>query len=60
MTPTQVRDFGRALATDGCFLMMWEYDAAYMSEAANQDAFRELAALVASQPRRSCARPPTQ
>jgi hypothetical protein len=57
MTPTQVRDFGRALATDGCFLMMWEYDAAYMSEAANQDAFRELAALVASQPRRSCARP---
>jgi hypothetical protein len=57
MTPTQVRDFGRALATDGCFLMMWEYDAAYMSEAANQDAFREIASLVASQPQRSCARP---
>jgi hypothetical protein len=57
MTPTQVRDFGRALATDGCFLMMWEYDEAYMSEAANQDAFREIASLVASQPQRSCARP---
>ena len=57
MTPTQVRDFGRALVTDLCFLMMWEYDEAYMSEAANQDAFRELASLVASQPGRSCARP---
>jgi hypothetical protein len=57
MTPTQVRDFGRAVATDGCFLMLWEYDATYMSEADNQDAFREIASLVASQPRRSCARP---
>jgi hypothetical protein len=57
MTPTQVRDFGRALATYGCFLMMWRYDGAYMSEPANQDAFREIASLVASQPRRSCARP---
>jgi hypothetical protein len=57
MTPTQVRDFGRAVATDGCFLMMWEYDEAYMSEPANQDAFREIASLVASQPPRSCARP---
>jgi hypothetical protein len=37
--------------------MMWEYDEAYMSEAANQDAFREIASLVASQPPRSCARP---
>jgi hypothetical protein len=52
-----VRDFGRALVTDLCFLMMWEYDEAYVSEAANQDAFRELASLVASQPGRSCARP---
>jgi hypothetical protein len=57
MTPTQVRDFGRALATDGCFLMMWEYDEPYMSDAGNQAAFREIASLVASQPRRSCARP---
>jgi hypothetical protein len=57
MTPTQVRDFGRALATYGCFLMMWQYDETYMSDAANQDAFREIASLVASQPRRSCARP---
>ena len=37
--------------------MMWQYDAAYMSKAANQDAFREIASLVASQPQRSCARP---
>jgi hypothetical protein len=57
MTPTQVRDFGRALAADGCFLMMWQYDEAYMSEAGNQDAFREIASLVASESRRSCARP---
>ena len=57
MTPTQLREWGKALATDGCFLTMWRYDEAYMSEAANQDAFREVASVVASQPRRSCARP---
>jgi hypothetical protein len=57
MTPTQVRDFGRALAPYGCFLMMWEFDGTFMSDPANQDAFRELASLVATLPRRSCARP---
>jgi hypothetical protein len=38
-------------------MMMWQYDGTYMSEAANQLAFKDVAALAASQPRRSCARP---
>jgi hypothetical protein len=57
MTPTQLQNWGKALATYGCFLTMWRYDGTYMSEASNQDAFREIASLVASQPRRSCTRP---
>jgi hypothetical protein len=57
MTSKQLQDWGKALATYGCFLTMWRYDESYMSEAGNQDAFREIASLVASQPRRSCARP---
>ena len=57
MTADQVRTWGKALAPYACFMMMWQYDGTYMSEAGNQDAFREIASLVASQPRRSCARP---
>jgi hypothetical protein len=57
MTADQVRTWGKALVPYACFMMMWQYDGTYMSEAGNQDAFREIASLVASQPRRSCARP---
>jgi hypothetical protein len=57
MTSTQLKDWGKALATAGCFLTVWRYDRSYMSEAGNQEAFREIASLAASQPRRSCARP---
>jgi hypothetical protein len=57
MTADQVRTWSKELVPYACFIMMWQYDATYMSEAGNQDAFREIASLVASQPRRSCARP---
>jgi hypothetical protein len=57
MTPDQLRNWGRALTPYGCVMLLWRYDRAYMSKLANQDAFREIAALAASKPRRSCRRP---
>lgn len=57
MTAEQVRTWGRAIGPSGCALLMWRYDAAFMSQAANQSAFRDVATLLASKPRRSCRRP---
>ena len=57
MTPDQVRTWGTALTPYGCFMSMWRYDKAYMSKTANLDAFKAIAALAASKPRRSCKRP---
>jgi hypothetical protein len=37
-------------------MLMWQYDATYMSTSANQDAFNDIAALAASKPRPSCKR----
>jgi hypothetical protein len=57
MTPDQVRNWGKELAPYACFMMVWRYDQAYMSNPANEEAFKDLAAVVASAPRRSCKRP---
>jgi hypothetical protein len=57
MTSTQVSTFGRALATYGCAMQMWRYDDTFISKTANQDAFKSIASLVASSPRKSCRRP---
>jgi hypothetical protein len=57
MTPDQVRTWGRALAPYACFMMMWRYNAAYMSKSANQLAFKDIAALAASKPKPTCKRP---
>ena len=57
MTPDQVRNWGKALGPYGCFMTMWRYDGTYMSKAVNVDAFKYLATLLASKPRRSCKRP---
>jgi hypothetical protein len=38
-------------------MVMWQYDAAFMSKSANQSAFRDVASLLGSKPRRSCRRP---
>jgi hypothetical protein len=56
MTSDQLRTWGTALTPYGCFMMMWEFDATYMSKSANQLAFKDIAALAASKPRRSCKR----
>lgn len=57
MTPDQVREWGKALAPYGCYLMLWRYDREYMSDPANQEAFRDIALVMASTPSRSCGRP---
>jgi hypothetical protein len=57
MTAAQVSSWGKAIGTAGCAMQMWRYDDAFMSKSANQTAFRDVAALLASKPRKSCKRP---
>lgn len=57
MSPTQVRDWGQALGTSACALTMWRYDSAFMSNPANVQAFKDVAATLAKAPARSCRRP---
>jgi hypothetical protein len=57
MTADNLRTWAKALLPYGCFLMMWQYDAAFMAKAANQTAFKDIAAAAAATPRRSCKRP---
>jgi hypothetical protein len=57
MTSDQVRTYGRTIGPFGCALLMWRYDAAFMSKAANQSAFKDVASLLNSKPRPSCRRP---
>jgi hypothetical protein len=56
MTPDQVQTYGRAIGPSGCALLMWRYDDAFMSKSANVTAFKNVASLLNSQPRRSCKR----
>jgi hypothetical protein len=57
MTADQVRTWGRAIGTYGCVMLMWRYDDAFMAKSANVSAFRDIASLLNSKPRRSCKRP---
>jgi hypothetical protein len=56
MTPDQVREAGLVLGPAGCALTMWRYDAAFMGDPENQRAFRDVAARLATLPRRPCTR----
>lgn len=56
MTAAQVRQWGTVLGVAGCALMMWRYDPAFMSQAANQQAFKDVAATLARAPGRRCQR----
>jgi hypothetical protein len=38
-------------------MMMWRYDDIFMANPENAQAFKDLATLLASSPRRSCRRP---
>ncbi len=57
MTADQVRTWGQATGPFGCGLIMWRYDQAFMANAANQSAFRDVASLLNSKPLRTCRRP---
>jgi hypothetical protein len=56
MTANQVRDWGRVLGTAGCGLLLWKYDGAFMSRAANVRALKDVASTLARTPGRSCRR----
>jgi hypothetical protein len=57
MTSEQVRTYGRTIGPFGCAMLMWRYDGAFMANAANQSAFKDVASLLNSKPRPSCRRP---
>jgi hypothetical protein len=56
MTPDQIRTWGTALTPYGCVMLLWQFDRTYMSNLNNLAAFKQLATLAASKPRRSCKR----
>lgn len=56
MTAQQVRDWGIALGPAGCGLLMWRYDATFMSKSENQLSFRDVAARMAATPGKTCSR----
>jgi hypothetical protein len=56
MTAAQVREWGKLLGSSGCAMMMWKYDDAFMANPDNQQAFRDVAAHLASLPAKSCRR----
>ena len=56
MTATQVREWSKALGTGSCAMIMWKYDAAFMSRSDNQKAFREASTALSKSSARSCRR----
>jgi hypothetical protein len=56
MTAQQVRDYGLVLGPAGCGLMMWRYDADFMSNPENRQAFNDIAARLATLPAKPCRR----
>jgi hypothetical protein len=56
MTPTQVRDWSRALGTYACAMLVWQYDKTFLSNSANVTAFKDAASTLVSRPRPSCKR----
>jgi hypothetical protein len=57
MTPQQIVDWGNVLGSAGCGgLYMWRYDDAFISNSANQQAFKDLRAKLSTLPLKSCLR----
>ena len=57
MTADQVSTYGKAAGPYGCVMLMWRFDDAFMAKSANVTAFKSVASLLSSKPRRSCRRP---
>jgi len=56
MTATQIRTYGQALGPSGCAMLMWRYDSVALARTDNQQAMRDVAAALATAPRRTCTR----
>jgi len=56
MTATQIRTFGQTLGPSGCAMLMWRYDSLALARNDNQQAMRDVAAALATAPRRACTR----
>ena len=56
MTATQVRDRGLILGPAGCGLILWRFDDTFWSRADNQQAFKDVAAKLATVPQKACRR----
>jgi hypothetical protein len=56
MTPKQIIATASALGGSACALLMWKYDASFMSKSANIRAFKDVSAKLANNTRRSCRR----
>jgi hypothetical protein len=56
MTADQVREWGKILGPAGCGLFMWRWDDSFIANPDNQQAFKEIAALMAAQPYKECRR----
>jgi len=54
MTASQVREYGLTLGPAGCGLVMWKYDARFMANTENEQAFRDIAARLAPVPAPPC------
>jgi hypothetical protein len=57
MTAEQVRTVGQTLGPAGCGFMVWRYDATFMANPANQQAFRDVGERLATAAAKSCRRP---
>lgn len=57
MTANQIVEWGKVLGPAGCTLNMWRYEQAYFDRPENQQAFKELAAHLATLPAKSCGKP---
>jgi hypothetical protein len=56
MTAGQIREFGSVLGVAGCALMVWKYEPKLMSNPDNVQAFKDLAAMLATHQAPSCRR----
>jgi hypothetical protein len=56
MTADRVRERGLIAGPTGCGLLMWKYDSDFWGRADNQQAFKDVAAKLATVPQNSCRR----
>jgi hypothetical protein len=56
MTADDMRQWGKILGPAGCGLYLWTYDAEFVNAPENMDAYRDVAATMATQPYKSCSR----